>query len=124
MSVAKPLPHDAAMLHVTGAARYVDDIPTPRGTLHLDEGAAQAVRSGKSLLPAGIARVEGEFSRGETVSLGGPDGVAIAKGITAYGAEELRRIAGLRSADIEAALGYRRGVAAIHAHDLVLEDHR
>ena len=38
MSVAKPLPHDAAMLHVTGAARYVDDIPTARGTLHLAFG--------------------------------------------------------------------------------------
>ncbi|MEC9311520.1 MAG: xanthine dehydrogenase molybdopterin binding subunit, partial [Pseudomonadota bacterium] len=38
MSVAKPLPHDAARLHVTGAARYVDDTPTPRGTLHLAFG--------------------------------------------------------------------------------------
>ncbi|KMK66100.1 xanthine dehydrogenase molybdopterin binding subunit [Puniceibacterium sp. IMCC21224] len=40
MSVAKPLPHDAARLHVTGAARYVDDIPTPTGTLHLAFGTA------------------------------------------------------------------------------------
>ncbi len=44
MSVAKPLPHDAAALHVTGAARYIDDIPTPAGTLHLAFGMAQIAR--------------------------------------------------------------------------------
>jgi xanthine dehydrogenase large subunit len=44
MSIAKPLPHDAAKLHVTGAARYIDDIPTPKGTLHLAFGQAQIAR--------------------------------------------------------------------------------
>lgn len=44
MSVAKPLPHDAAALHVTGAARYVDDIPVPRGTLHLAFGLSRIAR--------------------------------------------------------------------------------
>ncbi|GGG94778.1 glutamate 5-kinase [Glycocaulis albus] len=107
----------------TNARRnWISGAIAPRGILHLDDGAARAVRSGKSLLPAGIARVEGEFSRGETVALAGGDGAVLAKGISAYGAEELRRIAGLRSADIEAVLGYRRGVAAIHVNDLVLED--
>ncbi|WP_439632775.1 glutamate 5-kinase [Glycocaulis sp.] len=101
---------------------WISGAIAPRGKLHLDDGAARAVRSGKSLLPAGIARVDGEFSRGETVALAGGDGAVLAKGISAYGAEELRRIAGLRSADIEAVLGYRRGVAAIHVNDLVLED--
>ena len=41
MSVASPLPHDAAALHVTGAARYVDDLPSPRNTLHLAFGLSQ-----------------------------------------------------------------------------------
>lgn len=100
---------------------WISGAIAPRGGLLLDEGAARAILAGKSLLPAGIARVEGEFIRGDTVSLSGPDGAVLAKGICAYGAEELRRIAGLRSAGIEAVLGYRRGVAAIHAHDLVLE---
>ena len=93
----------------------------PRGILHLDDGAARAVAAGKSLLPAGIVRVEGQFARGETLWLSAPDGIPVAKGITAYGSDELARIAGLRSDAIEAALGYRRGVAVIHAHDLVLE---
>ena len=44
MSVAQPLPHDAAALHVTGAARYVDDIPTPAGTLHLAFGLSPVAR--------------------------------------------------------------------------------
>lgn len=100
---------------------WISGAISPRGTLHLDDGAAQAVRSGKSLLPAGITRVEGRFSRGETLWLSAPDGAPVAKGITAYGSDELTRIAGLRSDAIESALGYRRGVAVIHAHDLVLE---
>ena len=45
MSVGKPLPHDAARLHVTGAARYVDDIPCPAGTLHLAFGLSRAARA-------------------------------------------------------------------------------
>lgn len=105
----------------TARRNWISGAVAPRGTLYLDAGAVAAIRSGKSLLPAGIAQVEGGFSRGETVALADPDGAVLAKGITAYGADELRRIAGLRSADIEAILGYRRGVAAIHVNDLVLE---
>lgn len=107
---------------VTARQNWIAGAVAPRGTLHLDDGAVAALRTGKSLLPAGIVRVEGEFARGETVALAGPDGVPLAKGISAYGADDLRRIAGLRSAAVERALGYRRGAAAIHANDLVLEE--
>lgn len=103
---------------------WISGAVAPRGSVHLDAGAASAIASGKSLLPAGVVRVEGEFARGETVWLVRPDGAPLAKGITAYAADELRRIAGLRSSQIEAVLGYRRGVAAVHVHDLVLEEQR
>ena len=91
------------------------------GALHLDAGAAEAVRAGKNLLPAGVARVEGRFDRGEAVRLIAPDGRLVGLGVAAYDDAEARRIAGLRTADAEAALGYRRGVALVHASDLVLE---
>lgn len=103
---------------------WISGAVAPRGSVHLDAGAASAIASGKSLLPAGVVRIEGEFARGETVWLVRPDGAPLAKGITAYAADELRRIAGLRSSQIEAVLGYRRGVAAVHVHDLVLEEQR
>ena len=53
MTVARPLPHDAAQLHVTGAARYVDDIPSPRGTLHLAFGLSTIAAAWGRLLAVG-----------------------------------------------------------------------
>ncbi|MCC5996028.1 MAG: glutamate 5-kinase, partial [Oceanicaulis sp.] len=93
----------------------------PSGQLHLDAGAQRAVMAGRSLLPAGVVRVEGGFRRGEAVRLTGPDGQGFATGIAGYDAEESRRIAGLRSEAAEAALGYRRGAALVHAGDIILD---
>lgn len=94
---------------------------TPRGTLVLDAGALTAISAGKSLLAAGIKRVDGVFVRGETVALVGEDGALAAKGLAGYSSDEMTRICGLKSAEIETVLGYRRGSAAVHADDLVLE---
>ena len=90
------------------------------GVLVLDDGAASAVRKGKSLLPAGVARVEGTFQRGDTVQLQGTDGSDIGRGIAIYDSEEAERIAGKRSADIASLLGETRGPNLIHADDLAL----
>jgi glutamate 5-kinase len=93
----------------------------PAGRLVIDDGARRAlVEAGKSLLPKGIAAVEGEFDAGETVSIIGPDGSELARGLAAYDAGALRRIRGLHSSDIEATLGYRSLDEAIHRDDLVL----
>ncbi|MEQ8404746.1 MAG: glutamate 5-kinase [Oceanicaulis sp.] len=91
------------------------------GRLILDAGAQAAVRSGKSLLPAGVVRVDGRFRRGEAVRLCGPDGAAFAAGLAGYDDHEARAIAGLQTAKVEAALGYRRGAALVHAGDIVLD---
>jgi len=88
--------------------------------LHLDAGARDAVSAGKSLLPAGVTGVDGRFQRGEAVRLCGPDGAEIAVGLANYDDHEARTIAGLRSGAVEAALGYRRGAALVHADDIVL----
>ena len=90
------------------------------GALHIDAGAAHALTDGASLLTAGLTKVEGDFGKGETVIIRGPDGRELARGLSAYGADEARRIAGLRQDDIEAALGYRGRPVIIHRDDLAL----
>jgi glutamate 5-kinase len=92
-----------------------------RGALHLDAGAARALaHQGKSLLPAGIARVDGEFGVGDPVACLGPDGSELARGLVNYDAQALRRIAGQATQRIERTLGYSNGPAVIHRDDLVL----
>ena len=93
----------------------------PAGRLVVDDGARRAlVEQGKSLLPRGIVTVDGAFGLGDTVSVLTGDGTEFARGLAAYGADDLRKIRGLRSADIEATLGYRSLDEAIHRDDLVL----
>ncbi len=93
----------------------------PQGRVFLDDGAVRAIVSGgKSLLPKGILQVEGAFERGDAVSLVGPDGVEIARGLARYNAAELSRVAGLASWEIVARLGYKFGDEAVHRDDLVV----
>jgi len=100
---------------------WIQGALSPSGTLHLDAGACRAIISGRSLLPAGVTRVEGVFRRGDTVRIADPDGRGFATGIAGYNGEEARRIAGLRSKAVEATLGYRRGASLVHAGDIVLD---
>ena len=92
----------------------------PLGEIGIDAGAAKALVGGASLLPAGVTAIAGEFQRGDAVLVVAPDGAAIAQGLSAYGASELRRIAGKRSDEIEKILGYRRRPAVIEKDDLAL----
>lgn len=90
------------------------------GTLWLDEGATGAlVKKGKSLLPSGITKVEGNFQRGHVVCVNGENG-AIAKGIVNYSSEELQRIKGRQCKDIYSILGYKEEDEAIHRDNLSL----
>jgi glutamate 5-kinase len=93
----------------------------PAGRLVVDDGAVRALtQAGKSLLPAGITAVDGEFGAGETVSVVALDGRELARGLVAYDAEDLRKIRGLQSVEFEATLGYRGSGEAIHRDDLVI----
>jgi glutamate 5-kinase len=86
-----------------------------------DEGAALALtQGGKSLLPAGVVGVEGDFERGKTVRIYTSAGREIARGLTQYDARDLRLIKGLRSAQIAEALGYDYGPEIVHRDDMVL----
>jgi glutamate 5-kinase len=86
----------------------------------VDDGAVRALMQGKSLLPAGVTRALGRFERGDTVSIIGPDGTEIARGICAYSDADAARIMGRKSADIERVLGYRGRDEIVHRDDLVL----
>ena len=91
------------------------------GKLSLDAGAARALRSGgKSLLPVGVKKVDGEFERGAVVACLSPEGAEIARGLVNYSAQESRRIAGRASSEIEAILGYVDEPELIHRDNLVV----
>lgn len=91
----------------------------PSGTILVDEGAARALRAGKSLLAAGATAIEGRFGKGDAVSVRQQGGEEIARGLARYDASDAERIVGLRSDAIEAVLGYTSG-PLIHADDLAL----
>ena len=91
-----------------------------QGMLIVDDGAAKALRSGRSLLPAGVTGVEGRFQRGDPVRVVNGDGAEIAVGLSAYADEDARRIQGHKSGDIADILGYRGRDEMIHRDDLVL----
>jgi glutamate 5-kinase len=88
------------------------------GTLVIDRGAEQALRSGKSLLPAGVKAVTGRFERGDAVVVQSEDGRELARGLIAYNDEDAKRLAGRRSVEIEALLGYRGRDEMIHRDEL------
>ncbi|CAO3416866.1 glutamate 5-kinase [Azospirillum doebereinerae] len=90
------------------------------GVLTVDEGALRALNHGASLLPAGVTAVYGEFDRGDVVVVRAPDGREVARGLTAYAAEDARRIAGRKSHEIEDVLGYRGRDEIVHRDDLVV----
>ena len=92
----------------------------PRGEITVDEGAARALSQGKSLLPAGVRAVTGAFGRGDPVAILGPTGNRLGIGLARYTGDEARAIAGRRSGEIEAVLGYPGRAALIHRDDMVI----
>ncbi|WP_421994018.1 glutamate 5-kinase [Reyranella sp.] len=91
------------------------------GSLTVDDGAVRALSAGKSLLPAGVTAVAGDFRRGDVVDVRDPAGRLLGRGLVAYAAEDARRIAGRKSAEIERLLGFRGRDEIVHRDDLVVE---
>ena len=92
----------------------------PAGALAVDDGAAVALAGGRSLLVSGVQRVEGRFDRGDCVRVVGLTGDALGVGLAAYAADEMERIRGRHSGEIEGLVGYKGPGVAIHRDDLVL----
>lgn len=93
----------------------------PKGALHLDVGAADAVRNkGKSLLSSGISRVTGDFGMGAPVEIRDSEGRVIAVGLVNYSSEDIDTIKGLKSRDIEKRLGHKEYDEVVHRDNLAL----
>ncbi len=92
----------------------------PAGSVRVDAGAARALRTGKSLLAAGVTAVAGRFERGDAVDVIDPDGATVARGVSAYSSEDAIKLIGRKSDEFEAILGYRGRPALIHVDDMVL----
>lgn len=93
----------------------------PAGRIIVDEGAREVLlKKGKSLLPSGVVRVEGRFDRGGCVRICGPDGKEFARGLSDYSGNEISRLVGRKSREIEEILGYRYGDVIVHRDNLVM----
>ncbi|HYE50851.1 MAG TPA: glutamate 5-kinase, partial [Azospirillaceae bacterium] len=105
---------------LTARKRWIAGAVKPAGAISVDAGAVAALARGGSLLPAGVTAVEGTFERGDLVLVRDPEGREVARGLTAYAADDADLIKGRRSAEIEAVLGFRGRDELIHRDDLVL----
>ncbi|MEI6730693.1 MAG: PUA domain-containing protein, partial [Pseudomonadota bacterium] len=113
--VASSNPHNARKSWISGAI-------LAGGSITIDDGALQAVKKGKSLLPAGVKTIEGFFERGDAVNIKDTSGNIVGKGLIAYSAEDSTKIIGNNSSEIEAILGFKGRTAIMHRDDLVLKD--
>jgi glutamate 5-kinase len=105
---------------VTARKKWIAGSLEPKGTLVIDVGAVAALRRGKSLLPAGVIRVDGQFARGDAVIIRGPDGEEVGRGLVAYDADDAERIKGRSSADILLILGFEGRTEMVHRDHLVV----
>jgi len=104
----------------TARKQWIAGALKPAGVLTIDAGAAGALRRGRSLLPAGVTAVSGQFERGDAVDVAEPGGRVIARGLVAYSSADVQRIMGRQSRDIEELVGYRGRDEVVHRDDLVV----
>jgi glutamate 5-kinase len=111
----------ADLAPIAAKKQWMADQLQLRGRLTLDAGAVKVLlEQGKSLLPIGVAAVDGEFERGDVVACMTPDGREIARGLVNYGASDARRILRRPSHEIEAILGFIEETELIHRDNLIL----
>jgi len=101
--------------------RWIAGALVPRGSVTIDDGAAAALKAGKSLLPAGVSSVEGTFDRGDAIVILDKAGAELGRGLSAYACEDARRIIGHKSREIAERLGYRGRDELIHRDDMALK---
>ncbi len=128
--VADPLSNNAAKITYFAPSlsptlarkRWLGGSLKAKGELIIDSGAERALRSGKSLLPAGVTRIDGRFERGDAVIIKSELGRELARGLVGYNSDEARLLAGKRTADIEVAIGYSGSDEMIHRDDLAITE--
>ncbi|MCC6421995.1 MAG: glutamate 5-kinase [Phycisphaerales bacterium] len=109
-----------AARRLSSRIRWIGSV-RPAGAVIVDEGAVRAlVEKHKSLLPAGVKSVEGEFERGEIIAVKGPDGRVVARGLSNYGSKDIARIQGQKTAAVRSTLGDAAYEEVIHRNNLVV----
>jgi glutamate 5-kinase len=106
----------------TARKQWLAGVLEVRGKIRIDEGAATALKNGNSLLPVGVTEVFGNFKRGDVVTVVGPDGNELGRGLAEYSDTDTLRLRGCQSEQIEEILGYRGRSVVIHRDELVLFD--
>ncbi len=104
----------------TARKRWISGSLSPVGAIIVDDGALAALNRGRSLLPAGVTGIEGNFERGDAVAVKTADGQQVGRGLVAYSAQDAKRIIGHKTDEILSVLGYRGRDEMIHRDDLVL----
>jgi len=112
---------DAHENPVTARKKWIAGQMEFSGRLFIDDGAARALQRGKSLLPAGVRKLEGKFARGDVVAVVSLDGKELGCGIVSYDGKDAHKIIGCRSDEIEEILGMTARGAMIHRDNLVLK---
>jgi len=110
----------SAATPIVARKRWIAGSLDADGKIIIDAGAVNALIDGKSLLPAGVVAIAGNFSRGDAVSIINPAGKEIARGLVTYDKAEAEKIIGCRSENIESILGFAGRDEMIHRDDLVL----
>ena len=104
----------------TARKRWISGSLQSLGCVIVDDGALAALERGRSLLPAGISRIVGNFQRGDAITIMKKDGSEIGRGLIAYSADDATKIIGHKTGEIENLLGYRGRDEIIHRDDLVI----
>ncbi len=110
----------AITTHLESRKRYLLTGKRSPGKISVDQGAVQALSQGRSLLPVGVRKIQGQFDRGDTVRVLSPAGKEIALGLVSYNSKDLAELQGRQSSEIEAILGYTFGDEVIHRNNLLI----
>lgn len=110
-----------ALTPLQARKKWIAGAMSPAGIITIDGGAVSALEKGKSLLPAGVVSIEGNFAKGDVVSVRNTAGGEVARGLVAYDASDAKRIAGLKSADIARIIGAPFREEIIHRDDMVTQ---
>lgn len=113
---------EASTTPLASKKKWIAGALSPAGTLIIDDGAKKALKSSKSLLPAGVIGIRGKFHRGDTVRISDQNDDEIARGLVAYTSEDAKKIIGVKSSEIEKVLGYDGREELVHRSDMVMSE--
>ena len=100
--------------------KWISSQMTVKGKIRVDKGAEAALREGASLLPSGILSITGSFEKGDVINVIAKSNTVICVGLTSYPSEDIKKIAGFKSNEIENLLGYHSKDVIIHRDDMVI----